>query len=290
MLSYPPVMIWGKVGSETVLNGPIFVQERLDGSQFRASWTNGEVEFASTRAKIDPLMPPKMFREAVEHFSPFPMPDITIFGVVMNGPKHNVLTYGRKPTNGFILCDAFTDHWFDYEELTELAAQLRVDIVPVLALLDAPTVEEVESDWFSTESYLGGQIGGVVFKNYETRYVHYGALVPTFVKRVRPGFQEKNSRANPSKRNSVDELVAQFLSNEAVWRKAIQRLRDDGKEVFAVQDIPVLCREVTQDVLAENEEDVKDILWNLVKKDIARVALKGFAEWYKDNLREINGL
>ena len=45
----------------------------------------------------------------------------------------------------------------------------------------------------------------------------------------------------------------------------------------------VICR-IKQDVLEEEKENIKELLYKLFKEDVLRVAINGFPEWYKQYL------
>lgn len=80
------------------------------------------------------------------------------------------------------------------------------------------------------------------------------------------------------------ETIIDIYKHENRWKKAIQHLRDEGVLQGAPQDIGPLMKEISQDVLKEEEQAIKEMLWKYAWPQISRGVTRGFPEWYKELL------
>jgi hypothetical protein len=135
------------------------------------------------------------------------------------------------------------------------------------------------------ESFLGGvKIEGVVAKNY-TQFGRDGKV--SMAKYVSEAFKEVHNKewklANPGQKDVVEGLIA-GLRTEARWQKAVQHLAESGDLTHTPKDIGALMKEVKDDIIAEEVERIKGILWKHFSGKILRGASAGLAEWYKEEL------
>jgi hypothetical protein len=104
---------------------------------------------------------------------------------------------------------------------------------------------------------------------------------------VREDFKEVHAgewgKANPSSKDVVGAIIEAYKT-EARWNKAVQHLRDEGRLLEAPQDIGELIKAVNNDVLDEEKEVIKEILFKHYWKDISRGITSGLPEWYKRKL------
>lgn len=63
--SYPKVYNFGHRAIVDLMDGPVVVQEKVDGSQFSAGVIDGKLHCRSHHNALNLDEPPKMFREAV---------------------------------------------------------------------------------------------------------------------------------------------------------------------------------------------------------------------------------
>ena len=79
---------------EKLLDGPVEITEKLDGSQFRFGTLGGELKFASKKATIHTESPPDLFKPAVDHVISV-YDDLeegyTYYGEAFKKPRHNTL-------------------------------------------------------------------------------------------------------------------------------------------------------------------------------------------------------
>jgi len=110
---------------------------------------------------------------------------------------------------------------------------------------------------------------------------------PSFAKFVRESFKERNKTEwkGNSTPNKLETFLASFRT-EARWEKAIQHLRDAGQLIEEPKDIGILLKEIQHDVFTEEQETIKQELYNIYKEQIGRRAIAGFPEWYKTRLAQ----
>ncbi len=77
--------------------------------------------------------------------------------------------------------------------------------------------------------------------------------------------------------------MAQYKS-EARWNKAVQHLRDNGELTGTPKDIGPLIKEVRQDIIAEEKENIKETLWGISQNDFLATATNGLPQFYKEQL------
>jgi len=293
-MAYPKVANLGSLGTERVFMGPVTIQEKVDGSQFRIG-TDGEGGFhvASHHQKLYEGNVAGMFQLPFEYAQDVIRPKLCeawpencwLFCEVVSKCKQNAITYDRPAKNGLVLFDVFSSGVFMVSKHVQMLAQkLCIDSVPTYH--EGESTKDEALAFLGRESFLGGALAeGIVIKNYaETRMV--GPHVwPVFTKFVRPEFRELNSKEHPAQKDKLAELFGQFCT-EARWQKAIQHLREQGQIQDAVQDIGPLIKEITRDIWEEEGEAIAQLLLAHFRKDITRTATRGFPEWYKAQLLE----
>lgn len=291
--AFPKILHLGSKMVEHIYEGPIEVTEKLDGSQFSFGLLNGELVMRSKGKQIFPEKPESMFKDAVELATSCSPPEgVVIHGEFFKNPKHNTLKYNEKPKSGFAIFGArrLPDHFLPYEELVKLAESLGCDVVPIIyeGTLDKSKSLEDLDEWLKRESSLGGvNIEGVVLKNYTQTGNIAGHILPILcAKYVSEEFKEKHKVGWGTTNPTNMEKISQALGTEARWNKAIQFLRDCGELEGSPRDIGPLLKRIHLDINEEEQADIKDMLWNLFRKDILRTACRGFPEWYKRKLLE----
>lgn len=293
-MEYPKVLTLGSYQTDTVLDGPVLVQEKVDGSNFRL-WINpkGEVEYGSHHRQIHIGENYGMFREAVEYFESikdkiqfFFKPGTFLFMEYLAKPKHNCLKYEKIPTNFCVLFDMYTEgKWQPFSVLQNASSILGIDTIPLL--YDGEVNIDGLKELLSTDSFLGGQkVEGVVVKNYARDIMVGGHLRPLFCKLVRPEFKEAMKFGpNAKHKETLDEYMKGFC-NEARWNKAIQALKEIGTYTHSPKDIGPLIVAIHADIAKEEKENIQHFLYRYYINEIMRRSTAGFADWYKDRLLE----
>jgi len=286
--SYNKIFTLGQRGTERVLEGPVVIQEKYDGSQFRFGRNeDGELIMGSHHTII--YGDGGMFAPAVESVKMIEtrLPkDTWYFAEFLGKPKHNTLAYGRVPKGHLVLFDVAEGNgvFWPWQQVQEEAAVLWLE--PAKTLHAGPATKETLDLLLQMESSLGKElIEGVVVKNYDEQIAVGGRLIPVFAKLVRQQFKERHSAEWVTGKGKLENFISTFCT-EARWLKVVQHRRDLGELLDAPQDIGPLIKLLEQDILDEEKEAIKDGLFKLFIQDIQRAARKNFPDWYKAQLTE----
>ena len=292
--------IWGLDHAETrKMEGPLIAEEKIDGSQISWGILEDELKIKSKNVGIDPYAPPPLFLKSVQHIiflfnSHLLRPGYIYRGESMKDKKHNALEYARAPRNNIILFDVepYRGSFLEYDELIDIAEnELLLEVVPAIGefgTLDEATPEVLDK-LLQKESFLGGQlIEGVVLKPSLNECLVYGRDGKIIMaKYVSEKFKEVNDKnwkeQRPSSKDFVYEL-AESVTTNARFEKAVQHLRESGNYKGAVQDIGPLMKRIEEDILEECEEMIKAKLWARYKDPILRYAVGRIPKWYKVKL------
>lgn len=275
----------------SVFDGPVVVQEKVDGSQFSFGVTlEGDLMARSKGQHLNLSTPPKMFGRAIEvvrKLAPLLTPGWTYRGEYLNSPRHNKLAYSRVPQDNIILydIDRGTQEYLPPDEMLAEAARIGLETVPILFVGVLEGGADAARKLLPEESVLGGVVPeGVVVKNYAKLNPDKKTLMVKFVtdafREVMTGKKPKEPRAD-----IVNTLVAQYKT-EARWEKAVQHLREDDKLTGTPKDIGPLVKEVAADILKEEEEAIKQALFAHFWPAISKGAIDGLPQWYKARLEE----
>jgi hypothetical protein len=284
------------IGHRTIQNlfkGEVEVTEKIDGSQFGFGKVNGDLHCRSRSVSIVMQAPDKMFKPGVDYVKSIQdrlLNNRVFYGEFLRQPKHNVLSYNRTPANGialFGILDLETSQWADYGTLTYWANELDIDVVP---LIYQDTIDNPEDllNMLDRESYLGGpNIEGLVVKNYNLDNMIGDVYIPFLTgKYVSEKFKERHSE-NWKRDHTAKGRLQNFIDSfhtEARWEKAIQHMREAGTLQGEPRDIGELIKEIKQDIIDEDLDEIKDFLWKNFSKQLLSTAIKGFPEWYKEKL------
>jgi hypothetical protein len=314
---YTKVMNLGNSGTERALVGEVVIQEKIDGSQFRFGLNEDrEVVMGSKSVNWEHGTWDQMFKAGCDYVLSIEerikknyQPDTYFFCEYLQKPKHNVLKYDRIPEGNLILFDVLeAGQWMTSRESLEATAiELDIDVVPelhrgVVTMQRVGAGEKFDrtKGWTGidflknminqTMSILGGvTIEGVVIKNYNEWMNVGGNIYPVFTKYVRESHKEQH--ASDWKARSPKATLGDFFASfadENRWRKAIQHLAEKGELTNSVKDIGPLLSEIQRDIKEEEAEDIKNFLYKYFLKDLLRVAIRGFPEWYKEYLMKTN--
>ena len=295
--SYPSIYSLGHRAVAGLLDVPVIVEEKVDGSQisFGVS-TEGELRMRSKGAEIHVDHPEGMFSKGVEVVKAIQdklTPGWVYRGEYLRQPKHNTLAYDRIPDNHIILFDISRGDgtWLSWGEKREEAERLLFEVVPLRYITEESgslTIDIINTILDST-SVLGGQkIEGVVIKpfNYnlygEDKKVLMGKYVSEAFKEVHGGEWRSN---NPTGGDIIQQLIVKY-STPARWQKAVIHLQEAGLLEDSPKDIGLLMKEVSMDLLKEEEEEIKTALFEYAWKKINRGVTSGLPGWYKERLME----
>jgi hypothetical protein len=296
MQAYPKIFSIGTDYIRDIFKDPVVIEEKVDGSQFAFGMINYELYMRSKGKQLFLESPEKMFLPAMEYVDSIKhrlTPNIMYYCEYLQRPRHNALQYKQIPKNHLVLFGMMeypTQRFLPAPVLlAHVSAKLDIDVIPVLYEGRIDSLDQL-MQFLERESYLGGaQIEGVVVKNYHQPFLLGGQPIPLMAgKFVSEKFKEVH-RSSWSKEHTTGGKWAEFVESfrtEARWQKAVQHLRDNGELSYSPKDIGSLIKEVNKDILAEEEETIKEFLWKHFGKDILRRATAGLPEWYKEELMQ----
>lgn len=286
--AYGKIHALGSRFVKDIMNGTVYLQEKVDGSQFSFGVLQGRLRIRSKGREIFQDAPDALFRLGVEYVQGIQhrLVDGWIYrGEYLCKPKHNALCYARIPHNHIALFDVLTgrEEYAQPGDLTHIAEDLGIEAVPLLGKLTETLTPEEFLAWMSTESFLGGQtIEGMVIKNYGMFCEQTGHVL--MAKYVSEAFKEVHAQSwkqsNPTTADIVQQIIDMYKT-PARWEKAVYRLRDSGEIEDSPKDIGKILRSVWPDIEAESEGEIKDILYKHFSKQICRGVSAGLPEWYK---------
>lgn len=294
--SYPSIFALGHKAVADLLTVPVYVTEKIDGSQFSFGIDEDGIWYFRSKGKeiYYPDGVDKMFQAGVDAIVALEdklVPGWTYRGEYLSKPKHGVLAYDRVPNHHVIIFDINDAHesFLDYGKVIADCMRIGFEVVPSLGgpYIPGDLTLEILQELLTTQSVLGGQlIEGVVVKplNYNLfgrdKKVLMGKFVSEKYKEILGG---EWRAANPIGRDVIDTLIAKYRT-PARWQKGIQHLRDEGTLEGSPRDIGLLLKEVGQDILKECEDEIKDALFKWAWPQIQRGVTRGLPEWYKEEL------
>lgn len=288
--SYPSIYALGHAAVGTLFDDVVLIEEKVDGSQFSFGRFDGVLRVRSKGKEMLAEAPESMFAKAVAEVAALPLHDgWTYRGEMLNKPKHNSLAYTRTPAHNVIIYDINTDEeqYLAPDAKAAEAARLGLEVVPML-YHGRVADKAIINDMLARESILGGQkIEGVVVKSYTQFGRDKKVLMGKYVSEA---FKEVHARewkqSNPQQGDIISQLITQYRT-DARWAKAVQHLRDDGALTGTPADIGKLIAAVKQDIKSDSTEAIKDYLYKWAIDQILRGTTAGVAEWYKQQLLEV---
>jgi RNA ligase len=289
------------------------IEEKMDGSQLTFQ-NNGETVHFYNRGTEKFAPYDMMFDRAIAAIKT--MVDKLHVGYIYHGEvicrrRHNVVHYDRVPRFNFIMFDLQmrSGQYLPHQVMIEEANRIGFEYVPALwdNIQDGndETSPNTKIDEFiqaiesgELQSCLGGRSEGVVLKHplYLKEYTMPSGeiktkMVATKMKSVCQIFKEhqktKKEKLLPMEPGAVVEQIISWYPQEPWWRKAYQRLRDQGviHEGDPLEqrnkDGGKIAGEVRRDFLEENEEQIKELLWAAFGLTIAKGVATGASQWYR---------
>jgi len=288
--SYPSIYALGhRAVADLFAGDEVVIEEKFDGSQFSFAALDGVLHCRSKGVAIEIAAPDKLFAAAVEHVrSVFPLlrPEHVYRCECIARQKHNVLTYDRVPAGSLVLFDVELpgQNFMTPEQKYDEAMRLGIEPHQQLGRNYGGAVADLEGLLNRTSSLGGCKIEGVVVKNYARFGIDKKILIGKFVS---PEFKEKHQQqpAKPGKADHLALLIAE-LRTEARWRKAVQHLRENGVDVGIPEAIGPLIREIQADVLKDETAFIQERLLAAFQREITNGIVRGFPEWFKQQLAE----
>lgn len=295
--SYPSIFNLGHRYIADLLLDPVLVEEKVDGSQIsfgkftvvHEGVMHYDLRMRSKGAELNIIAPEGMFKKAVDYVQSIAhilTPEWTYRGEYLAKPKHNALAYDRIPHNHIIIFDIniAEETYLTHDAKRIEAERIGLEVVTPLFTGMIETPEQFRA-MLGTTSILGGQkIEGVVIKNYarfgQDKKVLLGKYVSEAFKEVHKG---EWKAANPTTGDIITNLINE-LKIPARWDKAIQHMREQGKLEDSPRDIGLLMRKVPADIQKEEEDYIKQKLFEYAWPQIRRGVTAGVPEYYKQLL------
>lgn len=289
--SYGKIYNLGHRAVDDLFNGPVLIEEKVDGSQFSFMVTEeGELVCRSKAAGLSTEYPMDLFKNSVNHLlsvkDKIP-PNVIFRGEAFKSKKHNAINYDRCPVGHIALFDADegNQHYVETHEQKKYYADLMgIEVVPTLFAGTVSNVEELKK-LLETTSFLGGAtVEGIVIKNYAL-FDHDGkTLMGKWVGEKFKEINQRNWKQTNRTGSDIKEQIAEKFCTKARWDKAIIHLREQGLITDEPRDIGLLIPEIIKDLEEECAEQIKEDLYRWAIKDVKRLATRGFPEWYKNEL------
>ncbi len=287
--SYPKVHNVGHPETGRLFDGPVLIEEKLDGSQFTFGLINGEIVLRSKGAELHADAPEGMFKKAVE--SVLEIADVLTPGWVYRAeyfqkPKHNTIQYDRIPSRHIAVFDIQTgiETYLSYDDKSFESERLGLEVVPRLWNGVIESKDQLMA-LLDRESMLGGaNIEGVVIKRYDLFTSDGNALICKFVSEAfKEAHRSECKRTSPGKNDIMETLCGDYC-RPARWAKAVQHLKEAGQIEGSPRDIGLLIKEAMRDLDEEYRAEIAERLTEWAMPQILRASTRGLAEWYKDQL------
>jgi len=267
----------------------VFVEEKIDGSQFSFRKEGDEVKFRSRKTDLYPGNA-GMFEKGVQ--SVLEVADRLSEGWTYRGeylmkPKHNTLCYERVPNRNVVIFDIekAPNDFLTPDQRMEEATRLGFDVVPVYFTGMIDDMNQLKQ-FLTKVSILGGPIEGIVIKPKSQMLFGIDKKL-LMAKFVAEDFKEKHEgewkKSNPGRKDIVQEIIETYKTPQR-WNKAVQHLREAGKLEGSPRDIGLLMKEVPSDVYKECAEEIKEQIFKYFWRQISRALTSGLPEWYKEKL------
>jgi hypothetical protein len=301
--SYPSIYTLGHSALSELLTGPVWVEEKIDGSQFSFGVSEevlpGEedqgyqriLHVRSKGAVLHADAPEAMFTEAVataKALAPMLRAGWTYRGEYLKKPRHNGLAYDRIPKMHVILFDINSGHetYLSQDDKRQEADRLGLEVVPLLASGVVETVADFRR-FLDQDSILGGQkVEGVVVKPRD--YNLFGrdkkCLFGKFVSEAFKEVQSKYWKADNVTKTDILDQLGDTYGTLARWHKAVQHMRERGEIDDSPRDIGRLLTEIPEDIKKECEDEIKARLFAWAWPHLRRLVTRRVPEWYKDEL------
>lgn len=289
---YSSIFNMGHKAIADLLKGPVYVEEKVDGSQFSFGITEeGDLKVRSKSCEMVVDAPEKMFSlgvETVKRLAPLLHPGWTYRGEYLRSPKHNALIYGRIPKDHIILFDVEIGdcEFLSYADKQNEAERLGLEVVPLLYEGPIGSLERFRS-FLDRDSILGSQkIEGVVVKpvGYNIFGKDKKVLMGKFVsEKFKEIHAHEWKQGNPTTKDVLERIIARYTT-PARWQKAVIHLREQGLITDTPQDIPVIMKEVVADTLLDSTLDIQRELLDYALPHVQRGLTRGLPEWWKETL------
>ncbi len=201
----------------------VFVEEKVDGSQFSFRRVGDTVLFRSRRQDISPqnagmflgeVREVLLIKDELEE-------SWTYRGEYLAKKKHNSLCYDRTPAKNVIIFDIETPvRFLPTNERNEEAERLGFETTPVYFTGMIENMDQLKG-FLDKSSILGGPIEGVAIKPVKYDLFDQSGKV-LMAKLVREDFKEKHAHKGSNAKNDPLQAVIDTYKTPQRWNKAVQ--------------------------------------------------------------------
>ena len=249
--------------TEGILNGNVFIQPKIDGSNCCIWLEDGKIHCGSRNRELslddDHAGFMKYIYENKEKYLKLlnKYPNRIVYGEWLI--THTIKTYIKTAWNRFYVFDIVSKDEFytDYTEIEKVCKEMEIDFVPVLAKLRFPKTEDVlnlvnqNHFLFNDSSFIGE---GIIIKNLD--FVNrYGRRV--WAKIVTSDFRQKKYVKDEKEKYSLEQEIAEKYLTKDIVEKVYANIMTNFK-YWNKKLIPKLLGTVYHDF-------VNECIWQSVK-------------------------
>lgn len=254
-----------------LLNGTVYVQPKIDGSNGQVWLQDDRLHFGSRRREVSIDDDNAGFAnhfQALETSNPLvnylrKYPNRILYGEWL---VQHVVRYRKDAYQQFYVfdvLDATTEKYISYQNYTDELDAFGILQVPLLAVVDAPSETQIvgiaKANHFLLSSEVVGE--GVVVKNYEFTNQYGRTVWGKYVlddfkksKGVKKAIRDKTAGINP-----YGDVIESLVTKAFVEKEFLKFKESLGDERFTAKLIPRLLETIYHEFI--NEES-----WHLIRK------------------------
>ena len=286
--TYGKIKQLGSLENKDIFSNPedtIYVQEKIDGANFRFMFSDGRIIFGSRTQSVGDSEQEigGNWRRCVEHIKLMMAAMEVDFseyeGLIFFGEccvKHSIhYDFDRMPSFlGFDIYDTHSERYFSFENCVNIFSTMGLSMVPTLGKFTAKEMTSNPIEGIKSQ-YYDGEAEGLVFKNYDTQI---------FAKFVTDKFKEVNKEHFGARRKDAendDELLVNTYCPNARIDKHIFKLKMEGREL-ELKLMDTLPKLVCADIMEENWQEILSSSWKLDLRNVRRLITKRCLTVLKD--------
>lgn len=253
-----------------ILDSEVYIYTKLDGTNAGVHYDNGKVIVNSRKRELSKdkdnagcmayvLSQPK-FEQFFKEF-----PNLYLYGEFL--VKHTVRTYKDSAWGKLYVFDVVdysnpeNTRYLSYEEYEPLLKKYNIEYVPLIAVLNHPSKEDIlpyldKTTFLQSDSKTPGE--GLVIKRYDGWKNKYGRT--TWAKIVRKEFIVSKKTHREVSPNEIEESIVENFCTDAFIEKELAKILEDiGTDNWNNKYIGRCLNSVYHELISEEA-------WHFVKK------------------------
>ena len=253
-----------------ILDGEVYIYTKLDGTNAGVHYDNGNIIVNSRKRELSEdkdnagcmeyvLSQPK-FEQFFKEF-----PNLYLYGEFLI--KHTVKTYKDSAWRKLYVFDVvdYSDpenpRYLSYEEYEPLLKKYNIEYVPLIAVLNHPSKEDIlpfldKTTFLQSDDKTPGE--GLVIKRYDGWKNKYGHT--TWAKIVRKEFMVSKKIHREVSPNEIEESIVEKFCTDAFIEKELAKILEDiGTDNWDNKYIGRCLNSVYHELISEEA-------WHFVKK------------------------